>query len=217
MARQDRRQREFERREQEILDAALVLCATAQFESVTVEQIAEGADVGKGTVYKHFASKDELLFRLMLRFYRGLLAELRMLPVEGPPLVQLGDVIEHALRYHLQNLQYRYVVEYCERIDFKERAEPDWRDDFLELDRAFAEWGTPLVEAGMASGTLVQWPVKDVLLGMNACFKGAVSLLWAGSDWCPLGGDRETVIRALRRFMLAALVGAPDGDAVACG
>jgi len=64
VARIDRQKREFPRRELEILDVALELCSSADFESVTIEQIARGGDVGKGTVYKHFAGKDELLFRL---------------------------------------------------------------------------------------------------------------------------------------------------------
>jgi len=210
MARTDRKMREFERREQEILDAALALCSTPEFESVTMDQIAELADVGKGTLYKHFASKDEMLFRLMLRFYRGLLEELRALPRTEGPMGQLRHVIEHGLRYHLEHHQYRYIVQYCERIEFKERAKPAWRNDFLTLDRAFEDWATPLLEAGMDSGAVTRSSIKSLLLGLHACFKGAVDMLWAGGDWCPFGGDQETLIRSVTRFMLAGLVGSPE-------
>ena len=210
MPRTDRKMRELERREQEILDAALELCSSPQFESVTMDQIAELADVGKGTLYKHFASKDEMLFRLMLRFYVGLLEELRGLPQAEQPMEQLRRVIEHGLRYHLENHEYRYIVQYCDRIDFKERAEPAWRDDFLTLDRAFEDWATPLLEAGMDSGVVTRRSSKSLLLGLHACFKGAVNTLWAGADWCPFGGDQETMIRSVTRFMLAGLVGNPE-------
>ena len=44
------------------------------------------------------------------------------------------------------------MVEFCARIDFMERAEPAWRDDFLRLDQAFQEWGVPLIEQGMEEG-----------------------------------------------------------------
>lgn len=205
--RADRRQREFERREQEILDAALELCSTLEFESVSIEQIARRADVGKGTVYKHFASKDELLFRLNMRFYRGLLDELQSQPVAGSPREQLRLIIEYALRYHVTHREYRYVVEYCNRIDFIERAESKWRDDFLRLDRAFQDWGIPLIQSGMDSGVFAKRPVEQVLLGMHACFNGAITMLWAGELWCPHGGDEETVLAAATEFMLAGLVG----------
>lgn len=211
MARSDRKIRELKRREQEILDAALTLCSTAELKSITMGQIAERADVGKGTLYNHFVSKDEMLFRLMLRFYLGLLAELRALPEAESLMEQFRRVIEHGLRYHLENKEYRYIVEYCERIEFKERAEPAWRDDFLTLDRVFEDWAAPLLETGIENGILARYPVRSLLLGLHACFKGAVAMLWAGSDWCPCGGDQETVIRAVTRFMLAGLVGSPEG------
>ncbi len=207
MARQDRRLREFERRESEILDAALALCSTREFESVTMGQIAERAEVGKGTLYMHVASKDELLFRLYLRFYQGLLAQLREQVTNGPPIDQLRHFIDHALRYHLAHQEYRYVVEYCDRIDFRERAEPAWRDDFLTLDRAFEEWGGPLIEAGMEAGAVARRPVTEVMLGLHACFKGAIGMLWAGTDWCPLGSDQAQVLSAVTNFMVGGLAG----------
>ena len=210
MARTDRKMREFERREQEILDAALALCSSLEFESVTMDQIAELADVGKGTLYKHFASKDEMLFRLMLRFYGGLLEELRAVPGTERPMDQLRQVIQQGLRYHLEHRQYRYIVQYCERIEFKERAEPAWRDDFLTLDRAFEDWATPLLETGMESGAVTRCPVRSLLPALHACFKGAVAILWSSGDWCPFAGDQETVIDSVTRFMLAGLVGNPE-------
>jgi AcrR family transcriptional regulator len=206
VALRDRKQREFQRREQGILSAALELCSTPEWESVTVEQIADRAEIGKGTVYKHFASKDELLFRLMMGFYQGLLQTLRQDMAQGSPLEQLRYAVERALRYHIEQSEYRYVVEYCQRIDFKERADPTWRDDFLKLDHAFQEWGGPIIEAGMASEQLQQRPLEQVMIGMHACFKGAVSMIWATRDWCPLG-DNETVVAAVTDFMMAGLRG----------
>lgn len=205
MARSDRQQREFKRREEEILDAALALCASPDFESVTIAQIAEKAEVGKGTVYKHFASKDELLFRLNLRFYSGLLSELKTHLIVGSPVEQLRFVIIYALRYHLTHREYRYIVEYCDRINFKERAELAWRDDFQTLDRAYQTWSTPLIEAGMAAGVMAKQPVERVLVGLHACFNGAVSMLWANAAWCPASSDKEALILAVTDFMLAGL------------
>jgi len=131
MSQIDRKQREFEKREEEILDAALELCSTHEFESVTVEQIATQVGIGKGTVYKHFSSKDELLFRINIRFYEGLLQQLREQISDLPPLQQFQQIIENSFRYHINNREYRYIVEYCDRLDFMERAEPAWSDDFL--------------------------------------------------------------------------------------
>jgi AcrR family transcriptional regulator len=212
MSLQERRQREFERREQEILVAALELCSTPDFESVTVDQIAERAEVGKGTVYKHFSSKDELIFRLNVRFYERLLVQLRSRVRVGSPRQQLRAIIDDALRFHMAHREYRYIVEFCDRIDFMERAEPQWREDFMRLDRAFQEWGVPIIEAGMASGEFGKRPVAEVMLGIRACFEGAVTMLWAGDSWCPFGGDEDTVVNAVTDFILAALVSGGDAN-----
>jgi AcrR family transcriptional regulator len=206
---QDRKQRLFDHREQEILAAALELCSTPDWERVTISEIAAQAEIGKGTVYKHFASKDALLFRLSMDFYRGLLALLRSAPSSGTPLQQLGDAVEHALRYHLEQQAYRYVVSYCDRIDFKERADPSWHAAFLELDRAFVDWAEPMLTAGMDQGQIERRGQDALLIGISAAFRGAVAMLWASEHWCPLG-DKERIIQSTRDFIVAALAGPCD-------
>ena len=207
MSRTDRKQREFERREEEILDTALELFSQPNWESVTIEQIAKLADVGKGTVYKHFASKDELLFRLMLRFYRGLLQQLRHEFKEGEDVLQcFRNIFEFAFRYHLARREYRYIVEYCNRIDFKERADESWHASFLELDQAFGEWGDPMILSATEKGIIQKRPLSQIQIGMHACFDGAIDMLWAGKDWCSFG-DEEDIIGAVTDFMVSGLVG----------
>jgi len=44
------------------------------------------------------------------------------------------------------------------------------------------------------------------MIGIHACFKGAVAMIWANQDWCPLGDD-ETVLAAVTDFMMAGLRG----------
>lgn len=202
----NRKQREFERREEDILDAALELFSTPEWDSVTIEKIALAADIGKGTVYKHFASKDELLFRLMMRFYRGLLQDLQDLSLQGNTIERFKGIFEHALRYHQRHREYRYIVEYCERINFKERADESWHESFMELDKAFTEWTFPMFEQAMQQGLISKQPVTSLHMGIHACFHGAVDMIWAGKNWCSMGSEEE-VIESVTNFMMAGLVG----------
>jgi AcrR family transcriptional regulator len=202
-----RKQREFERREEDILDVALGLFSGPGWESVSMDQIAKLAEVGKGTLYNHFASKDELLFKLMLRFYEGLLIKLKKETFNPKEiLTSFESIFNIAFRYHLAHREYRYVVEYCKRIDFKERADEAWRASFLELDRAFGNWGDPLLQSAMEQGLISNRPLNHINMGMHACFNGAVEMLWAGSDWCPYG-DEEEIIESVTAFMMAGVVG----------
>lgn len=207
MVQSDRKQREFARREEDILDAALELFSKPNWESVTIEQIAKASDVGKGTVYKHFVSKDELLFRLMLRFEKGLLEKLKLeVREDEEPLASFQRIIEFAFRYHMSNRHYRYIVEYCNRIDFKERADESWHSSFMELDQAFDEWGDPLFMAGIEQGVFANRPLDEIKIGLHACFDGAINMIWAGKDWC-IQGDEETIILSVTSFMMSALIG----------
>jgi AcrR family transcriptional regulator len=46
-----------------IMAAAEGLFKTGQYHEVTLDEIAQRADVGKGTIYEYFASKDDLFFQ----------------------------------------------------------------------------------------------------------------------------------------------------------
>jgi hypothetical protein len=54
---QDRKAREFQRRADDTLKAALALSNRDDWQAVTIEQIAQKAEIGKGTVHRHFPRK----------------------------------------------------------------------------------------------------------------------------------------------------------------
>ncbi len=48
-------------RRQQILSAADLVLIDAGIEDFTIDQVAERANIAKGTIYKYFKSKDEIL------------------------------------------------------------------------------------------------------------------------------------------------------------
>ena len=77
----------FLAREQKIVDAALELLIKENIDGVTVSKIATKAGIGKGTVYKHFLTKNEILVRIMLDYERGIAKRL----AEGLEKAEKGD------------------------------------------------------------------------------------------------------------------------------
>ena len=67
----ERKAREFRQREQVFLEAAVSLLDREDWQAVTIEQIADRAEYAKGTVYRHFASKDDLYARLAADWNAG--------------------------------------------------------------------------------------------------------------------------------------------------
>ncbi len=77
MEKTQRKIEKFRQREQRILDAALELLLQYGEETVTVEQIANHVDIGKGTIYKHFISKTEIYMRLLFDYEEQLESSLK--------------------------------------------------------------------------------------------------------------------------------------------
>ena len=60
----------FLAREQRIIETTLALLLEQSIDRVTVSKIAVRAGTGKGTVYKHFLTKNEILIRIVLDYER---------------------------------------------------------------------------------------------------------------------------------------------------
>lgn len=58
-----RRDKEKKARREEIVQAALRIFAAKGYEAATLDEIAEAADFGKGTLYNYFPNKEDLLLR----------------------------------------------------------------------------------------------------------------------------------------------------------
>lgn len=58
----------FLAREQRIIETTLALLLEQSIDRVTVSKIAVRAGIGKGTVYKHFLTKNEILIRIVLDY-----------------------------------------------------------------------------------------------------------------------------------------------------
>ena len=61
----ERREREKEERRRSILDCARSLFFEHGYENVTISQIATAAELGKGTVYSYFDSKESIYIAIL--------------------------------------------------------------------------------------------------------------------------------------------------------
>lgn len=202
----ERKQREFEQREAEILKAALELFDADEWQSVTVEQIAAKAEIGKGTVYTHFCSKEDIYARLTLDFYYGLLAKIEKIDQDQKVIPILKEFISVALRYHIERPEFRRVTQYCKRSDFRQRANEKIRQAFDDLDHRFLVFVDALFNQGMRNREFPTASVKHMHYGSRACFDGAMDTIWIGYN----GSEKIDVdeyVEALANFVVAGISG----------
>lgn len=95
------RQRQFAVREDAILDAANILMAQKGFDLMSMDDIAAEVGVAKGSLYKHFESKEALAAATMTRLLRRTIAHARALAGTGGPLDRLRTLLGWCLRERL--------------------------------------------------------------------------------------------------------------------
>ncbi len=61
----------------QIIKAGIRLFGERNIDAVTVDEIAAAADVGKGTIYNYFRTKEDIVVAFMADFERKVHAELR--------------------------------------------------------------------------------------------------------------------------------------------
>ncbi|MEO8201617.1 MAG: TetR/AcrR family transcriptional regulator [Gemmatimonadota bacterium] len=199
----ERKEREFLRREQEILDVALALFRRDDWQSVTMEEIAQSAEIGKGTVYKHFPSKEDIYARLALDFNSRLLERLRGINPEMGVLDRLRAIIRAFWEFHLQSQDYHRLVQYCGREDLRRNITEETRDTIRALDQEFNVLVTSLVQEGIEGGLFPgHKPVGILLFGPQAALFGAIHMVWSG---CLASGDPEEYLAEITEFIISGL------------
>jgi AcrR family transcriptional regulator len=205
---QERKEREFKRREKEILQAALRLFDGDDWQLVTIERIAQEAEIGKGTVYLHFPSKEDIYGRLAVDFGRQLLAKLQKIDPELPVLDRLAAAIRVIFDAHLAGRRYQRIVDYCNRDDFRRRLDEPTRAELRRMDDEIIQLMMATLQEGIEQGIFPKRPLESMLWGPHATLIGAVRML-SGNCGCidpPGPAEAEALIASVTNFMLAGLM-----------
>ena len=95
------RETQFEQRQQAILDATHRLLAHKGYEAVSMDDIAAAVGIAKGSLYKHFASKEALAAAVMVRLLAETDEVLSALDTETPALARLEALLRWTLHRRL--------------------------------------------------------------------------------------------------------------------
>jgi AcrR family transcriptional regulator len=86
-------------RRNRLIDAALAMLATEDYERIQVKDVAENAGVSLGTLYNYFYSKERLFAEALVRWADSLPTNIRQRPLRhAGPADQLKEAVHRALR-----------------------------------------------------------------------------------------------------------------------
>jgi AcrR family transcriptional regulator len=191
----DRRKRRGNETRERLFRAALQLFAEKGFAETTVEDITEAADVGKGTFFNYFPSKDHILLAFgemqlgkleamiasvrssgepIREFMRSLGVRMTQEPVRNPAVVRAllqGYLSTTPVRAAMMDLQRRVQALHTEMIQIgQNRGEIRGDMPASEIAQVFRQ---------TIFGTLLMWSLSgDATL--NDRMESAFDLLWTG-------------------------------------
>lgn len=212
LAEPSRKQIEFDKREREILKAAISLFEGPRWETVTVEQISKKAAIGKGTVYKHFTCKEEIYANIATDFSKRILNAYGVIEFgsqlnEKAVIDSIQKLIRISFDLFLNNPVEAKMSFYCKRADFRERLTDDIRQQFEALDKEFEIYIGAILQRGIEMGLFPAMPVEHLMMGLEATFDGAIGMIWNGDINCLSVTDQETYVNIISEFMIAGLIG----------
>lgn len=166
--------KEFRQREEEVLQAAQELFLELGEDRVTVEMIAEKVGIGKGTIYKHFETKDEIYLLLMIRYEEELSQMFRR--IENSP----GEREQLAKEFFLFRIKdpKRYML--FDRLEQKlvaAKAVPELLEKLHRTRASNAAVLTGIIQGRIKEGVLEDVPPYFHVCAAWALAHGAVALM----------------------------------------
>jgi AcrR family transcriptional regulator len=199
-------------RKSEILAIAASLFAEQGFEATTIRQVGDVAGILSGSLYHHFAEKNQILHELLQPFGETVVAQYQFLAQRpGPP----DEVLAHLIRFAIEQIAAApHLHKIINNEDRFFRRTPEFSYAWMySQDMARIFYG--VLQEGVRSGTF------RVDLKIDLITVLIIKLINTTPDWFQLGGrySIDLVVRAqldliLNGVMRPGLVGQADPDVV---
>jgi len=171
------KKKRFLARERKIVDSATSLFLEDGIDQVTVSLIARRAGIGKGTVYKHFQSKSEIMVRIVLEYEEKISRNLAL----GIEANQRGDPGAAAAAYFKSRLENPAMDRLVQQLEVRLEANPEVAQQLLAVHttrRSSVFALNSMVEALISKGVLEDVPPHYHYLAAWALAQGAVEICY---------------------------------------
>jgi len=96
------KKQQFEAREEAILDAVNRLLSEKGYDLMTMDDVADAVGVAKGSLYKHFSSKERLAAAVMTRLLGQTMEVLDGMPGEWRAARRLEEILRWSLQHRMR-------------------------------------------------------------------------------------------------------------------
>ncbi len=139
-----------ESRKLQILAAADQVLIQIGIEHFTVDRVIEVAHIAKGTVYRYYKNKDEMLAELGVKALTLLQADFdRAVAQQTHSMDKVKAIVGACYQFYQHHLQYFELISYMERPEFDLNA-----SGYLKLSEHTQRFTQHIIEQGQAKGEI---------------------------------------------------------------
>jgi len=208
MATQDRREQDRARRKRDILLSARSVFADNGFHRATVDQIAQRAEVAKGTIYLYFENKEAILAELVLQALAELHEQLKAAN-EARSLLQpdgrLRAMAEAYLAFSQRSPDYFRLLTVFDGSHLGADLSPARQESILDASNQTLDIVTQAIADGMALGIYAAGDARQTAAILWAGLSGSLALMAHPIRRTMLGFDPSGLYRATMEFLLRGL------------
>lgn len=151
----ERKEREKEMRREEIIDAAQEIFFTKGLASATMDEIAEKAELSKGTLYLYYKSKEDLYLAVAMRgsdIMYSLFVEATT--PDKPILQRIADLGEAYFEFFRKHRDYFRMYQYLENSQLHKQVSQDMLSYCANHDSKIWKLVMDLIKQGVDEGLL---------------------------------------------------------------
>jgi AcrR family transcriptional regulator len=165
----ERKAREKLIRHQQILDAAYEVFNQVGFFAATMDQIAERAEIAKGTIYIYFKSKEELYFSLLLNGQDILISMLKdMKKRKSPSDPLLAETAKTLFRFYKEHTSYFRIFMVMQQEDMQAKLSPELSQQINAQATTILKLLSNEIQSAVDAGafnSVSPWHVANILWG----------------------------------------------------
>jgi AcrR family transcriptional regulator len=149
----------------QVLRVAAKLFETRGYQGTSMDDVAAGVGLNKGTIYHYFPSKSAILYEIYSQAQELVLRSIQDIPEDAAPDLGLSMLIKAQLRV-LASDPSETIVYFQERRWISEWLEPDQYRTIRDRERVFTDFVTTLVQRGIDGGMFAPTDAKIAAFGV---------------------------------------------------
>ena len=179
---EERKEREKEHRKEEILDAAQKVFFEKGLPTATMDEIADAAELSKGTLYLYYKSKEDLYLGVMMRGMQVLYTEYeRLAASQDSPLQKIVKLSELYIDFFASNRNFFRMFHFLQMPQFHKQVSEEMQQYCGTETRRLWDIVIAIMKQGMETGIL-RSDLNPIEIGI---------ILWSSSTALMLRRDTE--------------------------